>query len=164
RVWLQVHGAPPPAQTNLPRGLGQRALSIVVRALAGRGVADPHHAGMVSGHPAPRCCLRPRHLVAAIAGHAPAAGALGGHPGHAGRSGRDTDTAPQPPRVACGPVPATDPHGGPLSAPTAGASVRPPALRARAMAAERRTWRDAGVDAAERIAATGTRGRLEQAL
>src|SRR2546428_561117 len=118
RVWLQVHGAPPPAQTNLPRGLGQRALSIVVRALAGRDVADPHHAGMVSGHPAARCGLRPRHLVAAIAGYAPAAGALGGNAGHAGRSGRDTDIAPRPARVACGPVPTTDPHGGTLSAPT----------------------------------------------
>src|SRR5947209_265231 len=119
---------------------------------------------MVSGYPAPRCGLRPGHPVAAIAGYAPAAGALGGNAGHAGRSGRDTDIAPRPARVACGPVPTTDPHGGPLSAPTPGASVRPPALRARAMAAERRTWRDAGVDAAERSAATGTRGRLERAL
>src|SRR2546426_6081634 len=118
---------------------------------------------MVSGYPAPVCRLRPGHPVAAIAGYAPAAGALGGTAGHAGRSGRDTDIAPRPARVACGPVPTTDPHGGPLSAPTPGASVRPPALRARAMAAERRTLRDAGVDGAEPSAPSGARGRLGRA-
>src|SRR2546426_9747499 len=119
---------------------------------------------MVSGYPAPVCRLRPGHPVAAIAGYAPAAGALGGTAGHAGRSGRDTDIAPRPARVACGPVPTTDPHGGPLSAPTPGASVRPPALRARAMAAGRRTLRGAGVGAGGGFAAAGARGRLGGAV
>src|SRR3989442_13753621 len=98
---------------------------------------------MVSGYPAPRCGLRPGHPVAAIAGYAPAAGALGGNAGHAGRSGRDTDIAPRPARGACGQVPTTDPHGGPLFAPTPRPSFRAPALPAPALAAATPTVRGA---------------------